>query len=224
VTADILALRRALLAGGVAVVPTDTVYGLAAALDAPAGVAALYTLKGRPRSQPCQVLLLGRALLDEAMAALDPLTRAAAAALLPGPVTCLVPDPPGRYAAAAGDAPGTVGLRAPAPGPLAALGLPLVATTANERGGPDPARLADVPAGIRRAAAVVVDAGPLPGTASAVVDLRGLAGGGAATLVRPGPDPGVVARALRGAGARVEPSSPGCTLEPSQPPEPGSGV
>ena len=51
--------------------------------------------EGAAASQPCQVLLLGPALLDEAMAALDPLTRAAAAALLPGPVTCLVPDPAG---------------------------------------------------------------------------------------------------------------------------------
>ncbi len=223
-TADLLAVRRALLAGGVVVVPTDTVYGLAAALDVPAGVAALYALKGRPRSQPCQVLLLGPALVDEAMAALDPLTRAAATALLPGPVTCLVPDPVGRYAAAAGDAPGTVGLRAPAPGPLGALGLPLVATSANEPGGPNPARLEEVPAGLRQGAAAAFDGGPLPGAASAVVDLRALAGGGAATVVRPGPDPAAVARALRAAGARVETSGSGCTLDPLQPPEPGSGA
>ncbi len=203
-SADLLAVRRALLGGGVVVVPTDTVYGLAAALDVPAGVAALYALKGRPRSQPSQVLLLGPALVEEAIAALDPLTRAAAAALLPGPVTCLVPDPEGRYAAAAGDAPGTVGLRAPAPGPLAALGLPLVATSANEPGGPDPARLEEVPAGLLRGAAATFDAGPLPGTALTVVDLRPLAAGGAATLVRPGPDPGGVARALAGAGARLD--------------------
>jgi L-threonylcarbamoyladenylate synthase len=224
VTADLPAVRRALLAGGVAIVPTDTVYGLAAALDVPAGVEALYALKGRPRSQPCQVLLLGPALLDEAMASLDPLTRAAAAALLPGPVTCLVPDPSGRYAAAAGEAPGTVGLRAPVPGPLAALGLPLVATSANVPDGPDPATLAEVPAGLRRRAAAAFDGGPLPGTASTVVDLRALAGGGAASLVRPGPDPAAVARALRGAGARVVTSSSGCTLGPLQPPEPGSGA
>ena len=117
-----------------------------------------------------------------------------------------------------------MGLRAPAAGPLAALGLPLVATSANEPGGPDPARLDDVPDGLRRGAAAAVNAGALPGTASAVVNLRALAGGGPAILVRPGPDPGAVAGALRGAGAPVETSSPGCTLEPSQPPEPGSGA
>lgn len=198
------AARAALLAGRVALVPTDTVYGLAAALDVPAGIDALYALKGRPRSQPCQVLLLAPALLAEALAALAPRTRAAAAALLPGPATCLVPDPAGRYAAAAGATPGTVGLRAPRmPGPLAdALDVPLVATSANHPGGPDPARVADVPADLR-ARCAVIDAGTLPGTASAVVDLRPLEEGGAPLLVRPGPDPEGVARALAGVGATV---------------------
>ncbi|WP_217915263.1 L-threonylcarbamoyladenylate synthase [Miltoncostaea marina] len=194
-------LREALLAGGVALVPTDTVYGLAAALDSPEGVAALYALKGRPREQPCQVLLATRALLDEALAALDGRTRRAAAALLPGPATCLVPDPAGRYAAAAGAEPGAVGLRAPAGvAALSALDVPLVATSANMPGGPDPAVLADVPADLRAAVAVAVDAGRLPGTASAVVDLRHVAGGGAAALLRPGPDPAAVERVLAAEG------------------------
>ena len=224
-TGGVGALREALLAGGVAIVPTDTVYGLVAALDVPAGVEALYALKGRPRSQPCQVLLATPELLAEATAALDPLTRAAVAALLPGPVTCVVPDPSGRYAAAAGDAVGTVGLRAPAPGPLAALGLPLVATSANEPDGPDPATLEEVPArpppaGPRRRST----GGPSRGPHRRWWTCGPLAGGGAATLERPGPDSAAVTRALRGAGARVVPSSPGCTLEPLQPPEPGSGA
>jgi L-threonylcarbamoyladenylate synthase len=199
----VAAAREALLAGGVALVPTDTVYGLAAALDVPTGVAALYALKGRPRAQPCQVLLFDPGLLAAALDALAPGTRAAAAALLPGPATCLVPDPAGRYAAAAGDAPGTVGLRAPRmAGPVLGLDVPLVATSANHPGGADPARVADVPADVR-ASCAVVDAGPLPGTASAVVDLRPLEGGGAPVLMRPGPDPDAVARALAAVGAEV---------------------
>jgi L-threonylcarbamoyladenylate synthase len=201
---DLARLRAALLGGGVALVPTDTVYGLAAALDAPAGVEALYALKGRPRVQPCQVLLCAPALLDEALAPLEPRTRAAAAALLPGPATCIVPDPAGRYAAAAGDEPGAVGVRAPRlAGPPAGLDLPLVATSANRTGEPDPASLDDVPAGLRAAAAAVIDAGRLPGTASAVVDLRPVAGGGPAALLRPGPDADAVARALGAAGVQV---------------------
>lgn len=198
-------LREHLLAGGVALVPTDTVYGLAAALDVPAGVAALYALKGRPRTQPMQVLLFHRRLLDEALAALDPVTGAAAAALLPGPVTCLVPDPAGRYGAAAGDSPGTVGLRAPRmEGAIAALEVPLVATSANHPSGSDPASVGDVP-GDLRAAVLTVDAGALPGTASAVVDLRPVPGGGDAVLVRPGPDPEALRRTLSAAGVGVRP-------------------
>ncbi len=197
-------LRDALRAGGVAVVPTDTVYGLAAALDVPAGIDALYALKGRPRSQPCQVLLYAPALLDAALAGLDGPVEAAARALLPGPATCLVPDPAGRFAAAAGDAPGAVGLRAPVVGAdLAALDLPLVATSANHPGGRDPARVEDVPADLRAGAAVEVDAGTLPGTASAVVDLRPLPAGGDAVLIRPGPDPEGVVRALAAVGVGV---------------------
>jgi L-threonylcarbamoyladenylate synthase len=187
----------------VALVPTDTVYGLAAALDVPAGVDALYALKGRPRSQPCQVLLIGPASLAGALDALSPRLREVAGALLPGPVTCLVPDPAHRYAAAAGGSPGTVGLRAPRmEGAALGLDIPMVATSANHPGGTDPARVTDVPADLR-AGCAVVDAGPLPGTASAVVDLRPVDGGGDAVLVRPGPDPASLARALAAVGAAV---------------------
>lgn len=200
---DVHALRAALLAGEVALVPTDTVYGLAAALDVPEGIDAIYALKGRPRSQPMQVLLFSAGLLAEALDALDPVTRAAATAVLPGPATCLVPDPAGRYAAAAGEAAGGVGLRAPRmEGPIASLDVPLVATSANHPGGPDPATLADVPADLR-AAVRALDAGALPGTASAVIDLRSVASGGDAALIRPGPDPDAVERSLAAVGVHV---------------------
>jgi L-threonylcarbamoyladenylate synthase len=197
-------LREHLLAGGLALLPTDTVYGIAAALDAPAGVAALYGLKGRPRSQPCQVLLYAPGPLEEALAGVpDPVARAARA-LLPGPATCLVPDPGGRFRAAAGDAPGTVGLRAPRlDGRLDGLEIPLVATSANHSGGPDPATLSAVPPELRAGVGWELDAGRLPGTASAVVDLRPLAAGEPAELVRPGPEPAAVARALEGVGAAL---------------------
>jgi hypothetical protein len=60
-----------------------------------------------------------------------------------------------------------------------------------------------VPAGLRAGAVACVDAGALPGTASAVVDLRPLARGGAAELLREGPDPDGVGAALEAVGARV---------------------
>ena len=53
--------------------------------------------------------------------------------------------------------------------------LPVVQTSANLAGGPDPLTPDDVPAPIRDACALVLDRGPRPGTPSTVVDLRGLA-------------------------------------------------
>ena len=74
------AVRGALLDGRVVLLPTDTVYGLMAALDVPAGVAALYALKDRPRDQPCQVLFYGSAALTDALSALpDPVAAVARA-------------------------------------------------------------------------------------------------------------------------------------------------
>ncbi len=49
----------------------------------------------------------------------------------------------------------------------------LVLTSANLRGEPAPATLADVPALLLAAAAVVIDGGELPGTASSVIDVTG---------------------------------------------------
>lgn len=202
--AAVAAARATLGAGGLALLPTDTVYGLAAALDDEGAIAALYALKGRPRSQPCQVLLCAAALRHAAIAALPAPVARAAGALLPGPATCLVPDPAGRYRAASGDQPGVVGLRAPVlPAAFAALDLPLIATSANHPGGTDPRRVAEVPADLRAGVAAAVDLGPLPGVASAVVDLRPLVADEPAVLVRPGPDPAATERALAAVGCTL---------------------
>ena len=202
---DLTALAAAIAAGGVALVPTDTVYGLAAALDDPSAVAALYALKGRPRSQACQVLIYSPDRLADALAELPEAVAAAAAAVLPGTTTCLVPDPSGRYAAASGGHPGTVGLRAPRMGvEYHSVDTPLVATSANRPGGPDPRAVADVPDDLLAGVACVVDRGPLGGVASAVLDLRPLADGRCARLVRPGPDPTALARALARVGCNLD--------------------
>lgn len=196
----------ALRAGDLAIMPTDTVYGLMAAIDHPAGVAALYETKGRPRARACQVLIYSPDALASIIAGLDGAIALAIRQLLPGSVTCIVDDPAYRFAAAAGDAPGSVGLRSPViGGPLAGLEIPLIATSANDPGDPDPIALDDVPARIREAVAVELDAGSLPGVASAVVDLRPVAAGGPARLLRPGPNPEDVAEALAEAQVLLAP-------------------
>jgi L-threonylcarbamoyladenylate synthase len=203
-------LRAALLDGQVALLPTDTVYGLMAALDVSKGVAALYDLKGRSRDQPCQVVVYSRAGLDDLLATLPLAICEVVAALLPGPVTTIVPDPTGRYAAAAGAESGSVGIRAPVvTGALARLDLPLIATSANHPGEPDAASLWTVSPDLRGGCGIVVDAGTLSATPSAVVDLRGLDGGAPARLMRPGADPEALAARIRACSVEVDWSSGG---------------
>jgi L-threonylcarbamoyladenylate synthase len=159
----------------VAVFPADTVYGLACEPDTREAVARLYALKGRPPAKPAAVMFFG---VDLALAALPELgeaTQAALAALLPGPVTALVPNPAGRFPLAGGG--DLLGVRVPAlPPPLAALEAvrwPVLQSSANHAGGPDARTLDQVPDAIRAEADLVLDGGELPGTPSTVVDLRG---------------------------------------------------
>jgi L-threonylcarbamoyladenylate synthase len=174
VAAAIEALRR----GEVAVIPTDTVYGLAASVADERGTRALYAAKRRDARRPTAILF---ASLDELLVRVPELPAEAVAAgraLLPGPVTLVLPNPERRYPWLNEQRPDTLGVRVPAvtgPGKevLDALGA-LVATSANLPGGPDPRSLAEVPPELAAAAAAVVDGGVLAGTPSTVVDLTGV--------------------------------------------------
>lgn len=174
---DVAAAVAALASGRLAIVPTDTVYGLAATPYAEAPVRRLYAAKGRAQPQPTAVVAANVDLLLELVPELDDAAVAAARALLPGPYTLILPNPARRFPWLTGDRPETVGVRVPAVAGLArelldAVGA-LVATSANLPGEPDPRTLEDVPEQLRAAAAAVVDAGPLPGTPSTVLDLTG---------------------------------------------------
>ena len=163
--------------GGLAVIPTDTVYGLAARGDSEEAARSLYAAKGRPAIQPTAVLFASLDLLDEHLPELSGEARAAARTLLPGPLTLVLPNPGRRYGWLNAERPEAIGVRVPhVEGPggdvLRALGV-IVATSANLPGGPDPRIVADVPQAIRDAAAAIVDGGPLPGTPSTVTDLTG---------------------------------------------------
>jgi L-threonylcarbamoyladenylate synthase len=65
------------------------------------------------------------------------------------------------------------GIRVPDLPLLAGVGVPVLQTSANPSGGPDPRRLADVDPAIRAAVDLEIDGGELPGTPSTVVDLSG---------------------------------------------------
>jgi L-threonylcarbamoyladenylate synthase len=183
---DADAFERCIASGGVAVFPADTVYGLACDPDAPAAVARLYELKGRPADKPAAVMFFDSEPALAALPELGPRTRALAARLLPGAVTLLLPNPSWRFPLACGPDPSTLGLRVPALPALRAVRVPVLQSSANLAGGRDARRLADVPEPIRRGADLVLDGGELPGTPSTVLDLRGYERDGAWSIVRAG--------------------------------------
>ncbi len=150
---DVAAFEECILTGGIAVFPTDTLYGIGCRPDDEGAVARLYALKRRPVQKPSAVMYFSLAALPP----VGPRTRAALERLLPGPVLAVLP--------------GGVGVRVPDVSALAAVKVPVIQTSANLSGGPDPRRLADVPQSIKAGADLVLDGGDLPGTPSTVVDL-----------------------------------------------------
>lgn len=191
VAADVRRLRQSLTTGGVVVFPTDTVYGLGCDPDDEAAVRRLYELKGRPPERPAAIMFFALSTALHALPELGERERAAIAALLPGPLTILLPNPQRRYPLACGPNPVTLGLRVPRlPRRLAALeGLerPLLQSSANFSGEPDARALSQVPAELRARADLVLDGGELPGTASTVIDLGEYERTGRWRIVREGP-------------------------------------
>ena len=178
---------EALRAGTLVLLPTETVYGLAADAGNPHAVAAIFAAKGRPRFNP-----LIAHVYDIAAAAqighFDARAFRLAEAFWPGPLTLVLPGLAGcgvcDLARAGLD---TVALRVPAH-PLArrvleAFGGPVVAPSANRSGRPSPTTFAHAMAETGAQAAVALDGGDCRlGLESTVISLLY----GPARLLRPG--------------------------------------
>lgn len=168
---------EAIQAGKPVVLPADTVYGLCTTPYRADPVAQLYRLKGRDEQQPVALLAADLDMLFECVPELRGRAGSVARALLPGPLTLILPNPARRFSWLTGARPDTIGVRVPelegdAKAIVQRVGA-VAATSANLTGGPDPKRLGEVPEEIRDRAAVVVDGGELPGAPSTVVDLTG---------------------------------------------------
>jgi L-threonylcarbamoyladenylate synthase len=163
--------------GKLAIVPTDTVYGLATTPHDEEAVRRLYLAKGRVEQQPTALVVRDIELLRECLPELDGAPERVARALLPGPYTLILPNPGRRFPWLTGSRPETLGVRIPhMTGPARDVldrAAALVATSANLPGGPDPHTLDDVPERLRAAATALVDGGELPGTPSTVIDVTG---------------------------------------------------
>ena len=174
IEAAVAAIRR----GGLVVIPTDTVYGIAADAFSPSAVGALLEAKGRTRDMPTPVLVPALRTLDGLVDVVPAHARALAEAFWPGPLTLVVVHA-ATLAWDLGETKGTVAVRMPLdPVALAVLEQtgPLAVSSANRTGLPPAADAAEAARQLGTAVSVYLDAGPsgdpVPST---IVDLTGAA-------------------------------------------------
>ena len=171
------------------ILPTETVYGLAADATNPAAVAAIFEAKGRPRFNPL-ISHVADLATAERLAVFNDRARALAAAFWPGPLTLVLPIAPDTVVcdlARAGLE--TVAIRVPAH-PLARellarFGGQVVAPSANRSGRPSPTTYADAMDETGDKAAAALDGGAcevgLESTVVALLDQPRLLRPGAVT-------------------------------------------
>ena len=195
----VAALRR----DHVVVVPTDTVYGLAARFGA-AGVERLFVLKGRSTDKAFAVLVGSHAQAAE-LADLGPAAARLAECFWPGPLTIVTRRAGGVDLDLGGDR-STIGLRFPRSELIVELTHavgPLVTTSANRSGEPCLESFDDIAATFGRPTGpdmgptveAAIDGGILSGEPSTVVDCTVEP----VVILRPGPlDPDLVRAVARG--------------------------
>jgi L-threonylcarbamoyladenylate synthase len=179
----------ALNAGGLVLMPTETVYGLAADAGNPKVVAKVFEAKGRPAFNPLIAHVADMA-AAEAVAVFDEPARRLAQAFWPGPMTLVLPvRDPSAVTDLARAGLDTVAVRVPghplAQALLRAFGRPVVAPSANRSGRPSPTRLADAQEETGDQAAAALDGGAcqvgLESTVVALLDTPRLLRPGAVT-------------------------------------------
>jgi L-threonylcarbamoyladenylate synthase len=157
-----------LSAGGLVVLPTDTVYGLAVLGD----LDQLYAAKQRPSHVPIAVLVADERQV-EAFAVVDDRARRLMAEHWPGALTLVLSR---KGDASTGDASSTIGVRCPDDAFLRSLASrvgPISTTSANVHGQPTPELASEVLEQLGDVVDLVVDGGRRAGVASTVADLTG---------------------------------------------------
>ncbi|GBD92647.1 threonylcarbamoyl-AMP synthase [bacterium BMS3Abin05] len=162
---EILAEKTAavLKQGGVIIYPTDTIYGLGADPFRMEAVDRVYALKGRSFQKPCSVLIGSVDMLQEIVETVTPAAKDLMRVFWPGSLTLVFRVKhfvQGRFLAKNR----TLGVRLPdhpfSRQVSAALGSPILSTSANRSGGQNPLFIADIPAEIRHGVDLIVDEGP----------------------------------------------------------------
>jgi L-threonylcarbamoyladenylate synthase len=175
IEAAALAVRR----GRLVVLPTDTVYGVAADAFDPDAVRDLLAAKGRGREMPPPVLISAATTADALVLGLPKYARALMERFWPGPLTIVGKQQPSLQWDL-GDTRGTVAIRMP-DHPIALDLLertgPLAVTSANLTGRPPATDAAQAEEMLGQSVEVIVDAGASPGgEASTIIDVTGAEG------------------------------------------------
>ncbi len=173
-TQDLAPVAEALNSGRLAIVPTDTVYGLAASIQHPEAIARIFEAKGRPAGKPIPILLDSRESANRFLAMTNGRATRLINAFWPGALTIVFP----ASAAVPNEcmsSESTVGLRIPHHSLLRQLitlcGGALAVTSANRSGESETVSATEAFASVADYADIVLDCGTLPaGRASAVVD------------------------------------------------------
>ncbi|GAA3597095.1 L-threonylcarbamoyladenylate synthase [Klugiella xanthotipulae] len=179
--------RGALSRGELVVFPTDTVYGIAADAFSPAAVHKLLDAKGRTRQSPPPVLVSSPAMLGALVEEVTPQVTALVEAFWPGALTIVLNVQP-SLAWDLGETGGSVAVRMPhndlALELLTETG-PLAVSSANLTGNPPALTAADAREMLGDSVDVYLDGGVdvVGGTASTIVDARGLTEDGGELVV-----------------------------------------
>lgn len=170
------ACAEALAGGAVVIVPTDTVYGLAASVRVPHAVRRIFTIKGRDADKPLVVMT---ASVEEAVALAATRERENVRRLSlfwPGPLTLVVECAalPWREVVAPGSP--TLGIRVPGfpfLRELLSLAGPLAVTSANPSGSEAPGAGEEIDASVLQQVDLVVEGGRQgSGRPSTVAEVR----------------------------------------------------
>jgi L-threonylcarbamoyladenylate synthase len=189
---------RVLRAGGLVVFPTDTVYGVGAAVDRPDAVARLYVAKGRPLDRPIPVLIADEGQLQRLASEVNEAVLRLARRFWPGALTIVVPAQPWLPVEIVRDT-GAVGVRMP-DHPLAlaiirAAGGAVATTSANRSGEREACTVDEAIAALGEAVDLYIDGGRTPGgVPSTVVALED---GHLQVLRRGALDPALIEQVLR---------------------------
>ncbi|PIE70525.1 MAG: threonylcarbamoyl-AMP synthase [Deltaproteobacteria bacterium] len=174
---QILEAADVIRAGGIVIVPTGALYGLAADPFSDTAVDRIFAVKGRSKNHPLLLLIPDGSYAAALAPDLPAYARALMKAFWPGRLTLVVKTAM-QFAAGVAASEGHVGIRLPAHPCTRALvrtlGFPVTGTSANLTGQAGAGVVADIPRSVRDQSSMILDAGPLPGRlASTVVDVTG---------------------------------------------------